>query len=355
MRMMGICQEISERKRAQHVGQMMSAFLDSSDDIIISRNLDGIILSWNRGAQRSLGYLPEEAIGRNIRALIPAERIDEIARISDVVRGGGTVSNLDTVRCHKSGRDVHLSLAAAPLRDAEGNVVGVASIGRDITQRIRVDAERSLLAAVVDSSSDAIVSLGLECTIRSWNHSAELMLGYSASEVVGHHYRMLLTDEALEHVRVRRPRLQRGEPIAPFETLIRRKDGGFVLVSVAAAALREGSGQIAGVAAVVRNIGSHKRLEVLLARTQTIGHVGGWELDSRSLRLFWTTETYRIHGLDTEQPAPSLAQSLNFPGRFNRPVVAVRRVTSACAARLASRARAARMARPTIASAIERL
>ncbi len=312
LRMMGICQEISERKRAQHMGQMLSAFLDASDDVIIGRTLDGVILSWNRGAQRSLGYAPDEVIGRNVRVLVPAERIDEIVRISDIVRGGGTVSNLDTVRCHRSGRDVHLSLAAAPLRDAEGKVIGVASIGRDISQRIRVDAEHSLLAAVVGSSHDAIVSLGLDCTVRSWNRSAELMFGYSAAEVVGRHYRRLLSSESLEHFRARRPRLQRGEPIAPFETLIRRKEGGFVLVSVAAAALREADGRIAGVAAVLRNIGSQKRLERLLARTQAIGQVGGWELDCRSLRLFWTSETYRIHGLDAEQPAPSLAQSLNF-------------------------------------------
>jgi diguanylate cyclase (GGDEF)-like protein/PAS domain S-box-containing protein len=321
LRMMGICEEISERKRAQHSGQMLSAFLDSSDDVIISRNLDGAILSWNRGAQRSLGYTAEEVIGRNIRVLVPAERIDEIARISDVVRSGGTVSNLDTVRCHKSGRDVHLSVAAAPLRDAEGKVVGVASIGRDISERIRVDAERSLLAAVVDSSHDAIVSLALDCTIRSWNRSAETMFGYSAAEAVGRHYRMLLTSESLEHFRARRPRLQRGEAITPFETLIRRKDGGFVLVSVAAAALREADGEIAGIAAVLRNIGSHKRLELLLARTQAIGQVGGWELDCRTLRLFWTSETYRIHSLDTEQPAPSLAQSLNFYTSEARPQI----------------------------------
>jgi diguanylate cyclase (GGDEF)-like protein/PAS domain S-box-containing protein len=312
LRMMGICQEISERKRAQHVGQMLSAFLEASDDVIMSRTLDGVILSWNRGAQRVLGYSPDEVIGRNMRLLVPAERIDQIAQITEIVRGGGTVSDEDTVRCHKNGRDVHLSLAAAPLRDAEGKVIGVASIGRDISQRIRLDAERSLLAAVVESSHDAIVSLGLECTIRSWNRSAELMFGYSAAEAVGRHYRMLLTTEALEHFRARRPRLQRGEAIAPFETLIRRKDGGFVLVSVAAAALREADGEIAGVAAVLRNIGSQKRLELLLARTQAIGKVGGWELDCRSLRLFWTSETYRIHGLDAEQHAPSLAQSLNF-------------------------------------------
>jgi diguanylate cyclase (GGDEF)-like protein/PAS domain S-box-containing protein len=312
LRMMGICQEISERKRAQHIGQMLSAFLDSSDDVIVSRNFDGVILSWNRGAQRSLGYSAEEVIGRNVRALVPAERIDEITRIGEMVRGGGTVSNLDTVRCHKSGRDVHLAVAAAPLRDAEGNVVGVASIGRDISERIRMDAERSLLAAVVDSSHDAIVSLGLDCTIRSWNRSAEVMFGYGTAEAVGRHYRMLLTAESLEHFRARRLRLLRGEPIAPFETLIRRKDGGFVLVSVAAAALREDEGKIAGVAAVLRNISTHKRLELLLARTQAIGQVGGWELDCRSLRLFWTSETYRIHDLDPEQSAPTLAQSLNF-------------------------------------------
>ena len=84
LRMMGTCQEISERKRAQYIGQMLSAFLDSSDDVIISRNFDGVILSWNRGAQRSLGYSAEEVIGRNVRALVPAERIDEVTRIGEI-------------------------------------------------------------------------------------------------------------------------------------------------------------------------------------------------------------------------------------------------------------------------------
>lgn len=319
VRMMGIAQEIAERKHAQHVYQMMSAFLAASDDAIVGRTLDGVIVSWNHGAYRIFGYTAEEAIGRNVRMLVPAEHIDEVDRITNVVRNGSSVSSLDTVRCHKSGRDVHLSFAAAPLRDAEGNVVGVASIGRDIGQRVRQDAQRSLLAAVVDSSRDAIISLGGDCTIRSWNRSAELMLGYSAEEAVGQHYRMLLTDEALDAIRTRRPRLQRGDAIAPFETLLKHKDGGFVLVSVAASALREEDGRLGGVAAGLRDISSQKRLEKLLARTQAIGQVGGWELDVRSLHLFWTAETYRIHGLDPEQPAPTFAQSLRFlpqPGQL---------------------------------------
>jgi diguanylate cyclase (GGDEF)-like protein/PAS domain S-box-containing protein len=312
LRLMGSCQDISERKRTSQTSQMLAAFLECSEDWIVSRALDGTILSWNRGAERILGYSAAEMLGRTYLVLIPPERRDEAARITELVRTGQTVSGLETVRRHKSGHDVHLAFTVAPLRDGEGRVIGAASIGRDITERIRADSARGLLAAVVESSQDAIISHGLDGTILSWNRGAEEIFGYAGTEVIGHNYRLLVPGEFPGQMRERCVRIERGERIAPFETAARRKDGSSVLVSVSMAALRDQAGRIAGVAAVARDIGTQKRLELLMERTQAIGHVGGWEVECRSGRLFWTDETYRIHDLSPGRYVPTVDSAIGF-------------------------------------------
>jgi diguanylate cyclase (GGDEF)-like protein/PAS domain S-box-containing protein len=312
LRMTGACHDISERKRAEQTSQMLTAFLDCSEDSIVSRTLDGTILSWNRGAEHILGYSAGEMIGSNHQTIIPSERKDEATRITDLVRTGQTVSDLETVRRHKNGQEVHLALTVAPLRDPEGRVIGAASIGRDISERIRAESARGLLAAVVESSQDAIISHALDGTILSWNRGGEEIFGYASSEIIGENYRLLAPGELPGQMRERCVRIERGERIAPFEIAARRKDGSSVLVSVSVAALRDPAGRIAGVAAVARDIGTQKRLELLMQRTQAIGHVGGWEVECRSGRLFWTDETYRIHDLSPGRYVPTVDSAIGF-------------------------------------------
>lgn len=308
LRMMGTSQDISVRKREEHTSQMLSAFLASSEDSIISRALDGTVLSWNRGAERILGYTAAEMVGRNILAIYPEDRTAEMGWINERVRAGQTVSHLETTRRHKDGRSVQLALTAAPMRDAEGRVIGTASIGYDITQRSREEAARSLLVAVAESSQDAIYSHDRDGKILSWNRGAEEIFGYAAVEAIGQDSRILAV-QAPEQLAEHQDRVLRGERVAPFELAARRKTGEAVLASVSAAPLRDDEGHIVGVAAVAREIGTQKRLELLTARTQAIGHVGGWELDCRSARLFWTDEMYRIQDLSPEQFSPSVERA----------------------------------------------
>src|SRR6185295_5644114 len=195
LHMLGACQDISERKRGEQISQMLTAFLDCAEDLIVSRTLDGTILSWNRGAEHILGYNAAEMIGINHLTIIPSERKDEATRVTELIRTGQTVTHLETVRRHKSGREVHLAVTVAPLRDHEGRVVGAASIGRDISERIRADAARGLLAALVESSQDAIISHALDGTILSWNRGGEEIFGYASSEIIGQNYRLLAPAE----------------------------------------------------------------------------------------------------------------------------------------------------------------
>jgi PAS domain S-box-containing protein len=122
------------------------AIVRSSDDAIISKNLDGIITSWNEGAERIFGYLVAEVIGKPITILIPPDRRHEEDVILKRIRGGGRIDHYETVRQRKDDSQIDVSLTISPLRDANGTVIGAAEIARDITERKRSDAQISVLA-----------------------------------------------------------------------------------------------------------------------------------------------------------------------------------------------------------------
>ena len=137
--------DISDRKRADLHAQRLASIVESSDDAIVSKNLDGIITSWNRAAERLFGYRAEEVIGKPITILIPADRIDEEPEIIERVRRGERVDHYDTVRRRKDGSLVDVSLTVSPLKDADGRIVGASKIARDITERKRAQEQQKLL------------------------------------------------------------------------------------------------------------------------------------------------------------------------------------------------------------------
>jgi PAS domain S-box-containing protein len=127
--------DISDRRRAELASAQLAAIVNSSDDAIISKNLYGIIQSWNPAAVRLFGYTAEQAVGRHISFLIPAERADEEDRILAQLRAGDRVYHFDTVRVRSDGQPIHVSLTISPIRDEAGRVVGASKIARDITER----------------------------------------------------------------------------------------------------------------------------------------------------------------------------------------------------------------------------
>jgi PAS domain S-box-containing protein len=138
-----ILEELPElRQRADKAISLLAAIVDSSEDAIISKNLDGIITSWNKGAGKLFGYSAEEAIGKHISLVIPLSRQDEEITIIDRIRRGERIEHFDTVRVRKDGTEFDISLTISPIKDATGKVVGASKIARDITQR--KDTERAL-------------------------------------------------------------------------------------------------------------------------------------------------------------------------------------------------------------------
>jgi PAS domain S-box-containing protein len=129
-----------ERKRAEEAMQRLATIVESSDDAIISKNLDGVIQTWNRGAERIFGYEAEEIIGKPVTTLMPPERFDEEPEILARLRAGERIEHYETVRRRKDGTRIDVSLTVSPVRDRAGRIVGASKIARDITEQKRAEA-----------------------------------------------------------------------------------------------------------------------------------------------------------------------------------------------------------------------
>src|SRR5882762_9214087 len=137
--------DISDRNRAGEYEQRLISIITSSDDAILSKDLNGIITSWNRGAEQLFGYTAEETIGEHITMLIPTERQDEEPTILARIRRGERIDHYETIRRRKDGSLVEISLTVSPVKNAEGEVVGASKIARDITERRRAQEQQALL------------------------------------------------------------------------------------------------------------------------------------------------------------------------------------------------------------------
>jgi PAS domain S-box-containing protein len=145
-----IARDITERRRAELAAQRLAAIVESSDDAIVAKDLDGIITNWNQGAERLFGYTAEEVIGKPITILIPPERQAEEPEILARIRRGGRVSHYETVRRRKDGSVFDVSLTVSPIRNAHGKIVGASKIARDITERRRAQEHQVLLLREMD-------------------------------------------------------------------------------------------------------------------------------------------------------------------------------------------------------------
>ena len=153
--------DITDRRRAELARASLSAIVDSSDDAIISKDLNGFIQSWNKAAERLFGYTAEQAVGRHISFLFPAERTDEEDQILARLRAGERVYHFDTVRVRRDGQPVHVSLTISPIRDEAGRIIGASKIARDITDRKLAEEQTYKLLAqlkVADQRKDEFLA-----------------------------------------------------------------------------------------------------------------------------------------------------------------------------------------------------
>jgi PAS domain S-box-containing protein len=388
----GTLQDITERVRSQEVKALLASIVESSDDAIIGKALDGTILSWNKGAEILYGYSAEEVIGRPIAFLAPADRSDEIPNILERIRRGEKISHFETARLRKDGTPVAVAVTVSPIISAGGEVTGAATIAHDISERKRAEEElrnreaelrdalraaqmgvwnwtvetdavtwdealyritgrdpnspapnskeeaevftpeslerlnaavektratgspyelgveivlpdgskkwliargeprrdaegritwlrgtlqditervrsqevKALLASIVESSDDAIIGKALDGTILSWNKGAEILYGYSAQEVIGRPVAFLAPADRSDEIQNILERIRSGEKISHFETVRLRKDGNPIDVAVTVSPIISVSGEVTGAATIAHDISERKRAEAEL-------------------------------------------------------------------------------------------
>jgi PAS domain S-box-containing protein len=237
----------------------LAAILASSDDAIMGTDLDDTITSWNPAAERLFGWSADEAVGMSSATLVPPEHRDEEDAAVDGVRRGRRVTRFLTARQRRNGSLVEVSVAISPILGPDGAVVGISKIARDITEHRRAEREALRLAAIVQSSEDAIVSKNLDGYVQTWNKSAERLFGYTAEEAIGRHISLIIPierhDEETEVLR----RIRAGETVEHFETVRQRKDGSLIDISLTVSPIRRGA-EIIGASKIARDITEHRRL-----------------------------------------------------------------------------------------------
>ena len=253
--------DITERKRNEEFEQQLVTIVESSDDAILSEDLDGIIRTWNPGAKRLFGYTAEEVIGKPITLVIPMDRHDEESDILSRIRRGECIDHYETVRQRKDGSLIEISVTASPIKNAEGRIIGASKIARDITERKRTEQVMRRLASVIESSDDAIVSKDLDGIIRTWNPGAERLFGYTAEEVIGKPITLLISMDRHGEETDILSRIRRGECIDHYETVRRRKDGSLIEISVTASPLKNAEGRIIGASKIARDITARRRAQ----------------------------------------------------------------------------------------------
>jgi PAS domain S-box-containing protein len=258
---------VSERMQAERAGDLLAAIVDSSDDAIVSKTLDGVITSWNNSAERMFGYTREEAVGQHITLIIPKDRRDEEVKIAERLRRGERVDHFETVRVRKDGTLLDLSLTISPVKDAAGRVVGASKVARDITERKQVEQALAERARLLDLSNDAIFVRDAADRVTYWNKSASELYGYSREEAVGRVSHELLRTEFPEPLERITEQLQKDNRWTG-ELIHRHKDGSRIVVASRWALDRDGRGHQKRVLETNNDITQQKRSEKALRESE---------------------------------------------------------------------------------------
>ena len=238
----------------------LAAVVASSEDAIVTETLDGNIETWNRAAERLFGYSADEIAGCPIEVIVPPEIRDAGENTSIGVQRGETARHFETVGLTKDGRRVPISVSLSTVVDSQGNLIGTSRIIRDITDQKALEQEAMRLAAIVDSSEDAIASKDLNGIVQTWNRAAERMFGYTADEIIGRPIRMIIPPDRQSEEDQVLATIRAGKAVEHFETIRQRKDGTLIEISLSVSPVRAGDGTVIGASKIARDVSEPRRL-----------------------------------------------------------------------------------------------
>jgi PAS domain S-box-containing protein len=268
--------------RASEQRELLRVTLSSIGDAVITTDVDGDVTYLNAVAELLTGWKRPEAQGQPLAKVFRIVNEDTHALVESpatkALREGVVVGLANhTMLIRKDGGKCYIDDSAAPIRDEHGKVSGCVLIFRDVTAQRRSEQERAaqlhtarLLASIVESSDDAIISKSLDSVIRSWNAAAERLFGYSAQEAIGRHISLVIPPERIAEEDHIIASLKAGQRIEHFETERQRQDGQRILVSLTVSPIKDDAGAVVGASKIVRDITERKRAEADRERFVTL-------------------------------------------------------------------------------------
>ena len=361
---MAIRADITERKRAEEVRERLAAIVDSSDDAIISKDLDGIIAAWNRGAERVFGYSAAEVVGKPMSMFMPLQRLHEETEILARIRRGDSVEHFETVRLRKDGKAIDISATISPIRDSSGAIVGASKIARDITDRKRAEqavqeslatsetARKELADQKFALDQHAIVATtDVQGTITYVNDKFCAISKYSRQELVGQNHRILNSGHHSKEFFQQMYHTIANGHVWRDEICNRAKDGSSYWVDTTIVPFLDAQGKPRQYMAIRADITERKRAEEVLHESQErfrllldgVKDYAIYMLDPEGKVISWNAGAARIKGYEQEEilgnnfscfytaedreaskPARELQESLA-KGRFEEQALRVRK------------------------------
>jgi PAS domain S-box-containing protein len=316
-----------EQVRSLPAASLLAAIVESSDDAIISKDLNGIITTWNKAAERIFGYTAAEAVGQSILILIPPDRAREESEILARIRKGERVDHFITVRRRKDGQLINISVTVSPVKDSAGNIIGASKVARDITEQerateqLRIAEER--FRVTLSSIGDAVVATDLHSRVTFINPVAAELTGWPEAEAIGKPLTVVF------HIINEMSRRPADNPVAKVlrhgkivglanHTALIARDGVEYSIADSAAPIRDSAGQTSGVVLVFRDVGESRRTEIALARLAAIVENSDDAIISKDLHgiiTSWNKAAERIFGYTAQEAVGKLVTILMPPDR----------------------------------------
>lgn len=266
-----IVRDVTETAKAHETSRRLAAIVESTDDAIISKTLDGLITSWNPGAAKLFGYTTSAAVGKPMLMIIPPELVDEEKGILARIARGESIDHFETVRVRKDGKKIDVAVTISPLHDNSGRVVGASSIARDITERKRAEEEIRQQAGLLNLAPALVRDMDNRIVL--WTRGAQQLYGHTQEEALGHSsHELLKTDFPQPLVEIERALETNG--VWEGELNHRTRDGTRVVVASQWVLHRDAKGKPFRILEVNADITALKHAEALQTRSQKLEALG---------------------------------------------------------------------------------
>ena len=258
--------DVTEHKKAEEKIRNLANIVESSEDAILTKSLDGIITSWNKGAENIYGYLAEEILGKNVSILESDDLQGDTKQLIELIKQGKTIKHHETLRLKKDGTKINVSITPSPVFDTHGELVAISTVARDVTEHKRAEEKIRLSniynRSLIEASLDPLVTIGYDGKITDVNEATEQVTGYSRDELIGtdfmnYFYEPEKAKKGYQEV------FQKGV-MFDYELEIQHKDGHITPVLYNASVYKDEFGKIIGVFAAARDIAERKRMEAEL-------------------------------------------------------------------------------------------